>query len=338
MDLNSPALALNRQAIIVLGMHRSGTSALAGALAMAGTRLPARLMPPHNDNPSGFFEPEKIVALHDRLLAAAGVSWWSLEPITDAWLSSSDARAYVDELVAAVRQDYEDAALFIIKDPRMCRLMPLWRMVLDRLAARSSFVIPIRNPLEVARSLARREGERFSLRYGCLLWLAHMLDAERESRNSPRVFVHYDRLLDDPVRVVEDVILNVTRLPPALDGVRATAVRSFVDPHLRHHFAQMDELRRHVAFYPWLWRAYSALGALVHYPHDATAQNQSRYHRQHFCFRRHQPQRGVAVCAVARIRRRPAALIDQGIAREALIALLRAEGRRKCLHLESCSP
>jgi len=268
--LNSPAS--HRQAIIVLGMHRSGSSALAGALAMAGARLPARLMPPHSDNPSGYFEPAKIVALHDRLLAAAGISGQSLEPITDAWLSNAKARAYVDELVAAVREDYDDATLFVIKDPRMCRLMPLWRTVLDRVAARASFVIPIRHPLEVARSLARREGERFSLPYGCLLWLAHMLDAERESRHSPRVFVHYDRLLDDPVRVVEDTILKITRRRPTLDSSKATAVRSFVDPHLRHHYAQIDELRRHVEFYPWLWRAYSALGALVHYPHDPAAQ------------------------------------------------------------------
>jgi hypothetical protein len=272
MNLNSPALALDRQAIIVLGMHRSGTSALAGALAMAGARLPARLMPAQIDNPSGFFEPEKIVALHDRLLSAAGISWQSLQPVADEWLSTAEARAYVDELVTAVRQDYDDATLFVIKDPRMCRLMPLWRTVLERLGTRASFVIPIRHPLEVARSLATRENKRFSLRYGCLLWLAHMLDAERESRSSPRVFVHYDRLLDDPVRVVEDIISKVTGRRPALAGAMATAVRSFVDPHLRHHYAQMEELRSHSALYRWLGSAYGALGALVHYPHDRAAQ------------------------------------------------------------------
>jgi hypothetical protein len=120
-----------RQAILVLGMHRSGTSALAGALGLLGARLPARQMPPHVDNPKGYFESAHIVAIHERLLAAAGTSWFGLDRISDEWFHSAQATSFVDELVAAVREEFDDAALFVVKDPRMCRLMPIWREVLN---------------------------------------------------------------------------------------------------------------------------------------------------------------------------------------------------------------
>ena len=83
MTRKSPVSKAKRQAIIVLGMHRSGTSALAGALGMLDMGLPARLMPAAPDNPKGFFESDQIAAIHDRFFEAAGTNWFGVEKIPE---------------------------------------------------------------------------------------------------------------------------------------------------------------------------------------------------------------------------------------------------------------
>ncbi|HEX5210184.1 MAG TPA: sulfotransferase [Pseudolabrys sp.] len=259
----------DRQAIIVLGMHRSGTSALAGTLAKLGVRLPARLLPENEYNPKGYFEPGQIVAIHDRLLAAAGLSWSSIAGLPKTWFGSDEARACAAELAEAVRQDYADAPLFVVKDPRMCRLMPLWRTVLDEVGAQARFVMPLRHPDEVARSLQRRDG--LPLAQGYLLWLCHVLEAERETRNAPRVFVHFHDLLSDPMQTAEAVAVRLIgkSLAAGEDGAREIA--ALIDPALRHEIAQPGELLEPAALRPWLMDAYEAFAALIGNPTDQQA-------------------------------------------------------------------
>ena len=257
-----------QQAIIVLGMHRSGTSALAGALGMLGIRLPTRLLPTTPDNPKGYFEPDQIVAIHERLLAAAGTKWSSIEKLPEEWVSSAEASAYVHELASAVRQDYDDASIFVIKDPRMCRLIPIWRKVLVEVGVRASFAIPLRNPIEVARSLEKRDG--LPLAHGCLMWLRHVLDAEFETRGSRRVFIHYHDLLSDPAGVAEHVASQLTEKTPRLNAESKRDINSFIDAELRHHIAEPAELQHPYTFYPWLKEAYEAHSTIVDHPDDKT--------------------------------------------------------------------
>jgi glycosyltransferase involved in cell wall biosynthesis len=253
-----------RQAIIVLGMHRSGTSALAGALGILGMRLPPDLLPPMIDNPKGYFESKQIVAIHDRLLKAAGASWFSIESLPEDWFKTAAASAFVDELVAALRQDFGDAGTFVVKDPRMCRLVPLWRRVLGKVGAQARFAIALRNPLEVARSLEKRND--LPLAHGCLLWLRHVLEAERETRGSRRVFVHYHDLLSDPARMAERVASQLTEKTLVPNKEKEQEISSLIDSDLRHHVAKPEDIHLPDAFYPWLWDAYEACGALVERP------------------------------------------------------------------------
>ena len=76
-----------RTAYLVLGMHRSGTSALANVLALAGASLPREVMPADSHNARGYFEPWRIAVFNDRRLAAAGTSWissWGLAVLNPA--------------------------------------------------------------------------------------------------------------------------------------------------------------------------------------------------------------------------------------------------------------
>ena len=229
-----------RQAILVLGMHRSD-SALAGTLGLLGARLPARQMPPHADNPKGYFESEKITAIHERMLAGAGSSWFALDQIPVEWFHSTQAASFVDEIVAAVYDDYDDAAVFVIKDPRMCRLVPIWREVLDRIGAQPSYVIALRSPVDVAHSLKRRD--YLPLNYGCVLWLWHMLKAELETRGAPRVFENYDDLLGNSARSAAHIVAQLGINELAVNENYTGKIKSFIDVLLRHHHFGVKKLK-----------------------------------------------------------------------------------------------
>ena len=166
-------------------------------MSVLGASLPRVLMPalPGN-NDVGFFEPSRIVEIHDELLAAAGSTWHDPSPLPEAWFRSPAARAFGQRLRAAYVEEYGDARLTVLKDPRICRFLPLWREIMDSLNVTPLFVIPFRHPMEVAASLARRDG--FPSRKSQVLWLQHVLLAEEATRGCGRGFIAYEELLSDP--------------------------------------------------------------------------------------------------------------------------------------------
>lgn len=175
-------MASTRQqtALIVLGMHRSGTSALAGVLGHLGAALPQDLMAPSDMNAKGFFESNRITGLNDRLLAQAGFTWWDPRLFPATWFGTPEAEALLDEAVEVLRADYGDARLFVMKDPRICRLLPFWIAALDRFGARVRIVHTHRAAWDVAASLSR--WAEYEPEFGLILWARHVLDAEADSR------------------------------------------------------------------------------------------------------------------------------------------------------------
>lgn len=237
-----------RRAVLVLGMHRSGTSALTRVLSLHGPALPADLMAGRADNPRGFFESRGMVALDDAMLAALGSAWDDPRPLP----ADAPARlaGFVPDCVALLRDQVPDGADFILKDPRACRLLPAWLPALAALGALPFAVIAVRNPLEVAASLAERDGmERLD---ALRLWLAHAVAAERDTRGIGRVVVHYDDLLRDWRGVVARVGL-------AVRGGAAAATEAFLAGALRHHGRTTDALLRDAGVPAVVKRAYAEL-------------------------------------------------------------------------------
>lgn len=182
--------------IIVAGMHRSGTSAFTRVLNLLGADLPKRLMPPApNNNENGFWEPARLVAVHDELLEAMGSAWDDPLPLPDHWLQSDAARQARQRLSEEVGEDFGSSRVFVLKDPRICRLLPLWLDLLDEQGIEPAVVIPVRNPLEIAASLGKRD--RMAHAKALLLYLRSMLEAELASRGRRRLFASYRELVAD---------------------------------------------------------------------------------------------------------------------------------------------
>ncbi|MCA9752976.1 MAG: glycosyltransferase [Gemmatimonadetes bacterium] len=227
-------------AILVLGMHRSGTSALTRVLHLLGADLGSNLMPPSPANPKGYWEHADIVSLHDDALAQLGRTWDDPRPIDAERLRGPDLAPVRRQLRDLLEREFGDTALWAVKDPRLCRLLPLWAPVLEELGVTPRFLLAHRDSREVAASLARRE--HMDSGFAHLLWLEHVLVAERATRGSVRSSLWYGDLLGD-WRDVMGRVASELRIawPNPLESV-ATEVDTFLDPSMRHHRSSEDPL------------------------------------------------------------------------------------------------
>lgn len=206
--------AATRRAVVVLGMHRSGTSLAAGCLQRLGVDFGPRLMPPNADNPLGYFEHNDVVNLHDRALLALDRSWDDPHPLPAEWWRDERIVPYHTQLLGILRRDFSNAPLWGLKDPRLCRLLPWWESVWPDVSSRPLFLLVRRSPAAVAASLARREG--MSAGTAHLLWLWHVLEAEHGSRPHDRLILDFDDLRRDENAALAPVRRWLGLPPPAV--------------------------------------------------------------------------------------------------------------------------
>lgn len=230
----------SKRLVLVLGMHRSGTSALTRALALAGASLPEDMLPPSSDNPDGFFECRPVVLAHENLLAELGLGWDTEPPVPAAWFASPAAAGYAQRLGIVLKQELASKTDLLLKDPRMCRLMPLWRDLCAAQQIEAVAVLAVRHPLEVAASLAARNGMP-SFR-ALLLWLRYVLEAEAGSRGLRRTIITYDALMADGVGTLRRIGAALAIGAPDGASIDTKAVAEFLSGGRRHHRAGADGL------------------------------------------------------------------------------------------------
>lgn len=221
------------KAILVAGMHRSGTSALAGALNLLGIPLGNRLLEPGPDNPKGYWEHGDIVAVHEQLLSELGSRWDDVRALPEVWLSGEPARRAAVAIGEILERDFGGESLWAVKDPRLCRLLPLWLEVLDRMHIRPCILVIARDPGEVSASLYARNG--YAPPFGEVLWLRYVNDALAASEYALREVVLFDDLLAQPLGVTQSALTRLGVAIPELDDKLRSTVESFVSTTNRHH-------------------------------------------------------------------------------------------------------
>jgi len=222
-----------RPIVLVLGMHRSGTSLCAHVLSAMGVDM-ADEVREDSSNPRGHWERWEIVELHDRILELFNRAYYG--PFHDfslpeAWWADPRVVQIKQEIVAFLEKRM-GRAHFGFKDPRTVRLMPLWHQIINDLRLVPKVVLSLRNPSHVARSLNARDG--MILAQGEYRWLVHMIDFFRYTSALDVCTVEYETWF-------EDFSINVNKLrrflglqrkggPPYLDD----ALCGIIDPALRH--------------------------------------------------------------------------------------------------------
>lgn len=239
-----------RVAVLVIGMHRSGTSALTRVLNQVGCDLPARLIGGNQSNQPGHWESESVARFNDRLLESAGTSWDDWLEFNPRWISSPKADAFRAEVPVLVEQEFGASRLFVLKDPRICRMADFWIDALESASIRPVVILPLRNPLEVAASLKARNGFDFSL--GMLMWLRHVLDAEHATRSVPRFFTSFDDLMSNWARMLERAQQALGVDWPRLSNQVHGEIEGFLSQELRHHREAPENLTENPAVSHWL--------------------------------------------------------------------------------------
>ena len=216
--------------VLMLGMHRSGTSAATRLVNVLG---PSLCLPGDMVrgpwNPSGHWESRSLMHLNDNLLRQMGRTWWYPPPTGDAY---GTVAASVTTRPAQARRAFRRVhrtVPWVWKDPRTSVLVPFWRAALGpRLAA----VVVFRNPLDVAESLGRRHDVPVS--FGVALWERYNRLILAHSAGMPVLVTRYDDLVEDPAGWSAGVAAFLAGEGMTLDGPDPAEARAFVDPELRH--------------------------------------------------------------------------------------------------------
>ena len=240
---NHEAASRERRAICILGMHRSGTSALARLLNILGVYLgePDRLLAADDAvNPEGFWEHVGIMKCQDRLLHALGRTWYDPTPLPEGWISSADCRSCKDDLLSIIEEEFADKAIWGWKDPRTCLLLPMWDELACSLGLRIDYVMIVRNPLDVAASLSKRDA--MLVDESLPLWLYYVLSALHGARRGRRCVVLYDRLLACWHEEMKRISGHLTIPWPSDEENIAAEVARFLKPTLRHASSSLEDL------------------------------------------------------------------------------------------------
>lgn len=192
-----PAETHLHRPIIVLGMHRSGTSLVAELIDKCGAFGNDEFLPADYRNPQGYWEYAPLVHFNRRLLAS--VRSQSFVPPSDQdertlreRASLSPWKSEATQLISAMEVGERG---WYWKDPRLAVMLPFWQQFWGE----AVFVIAVREPSDTALSLEKRD--KLPLTAGYLLWQRYMTAALKHTEREPRrIFVQYERLLAEPVR------------------------------------------------------------------------------------------------------------------------------------------
>lgn len=255
--------AFPSEIVIVLGMHRSGTSTVTRSLSLLGYSLPKTLIKGNASNRRGHWESQPIARLNDRYLNAADLTWadWNAGQLST--ISAEARRDFEQDIRATIADQFPAGQPAVIKEPRMCRLVTLYRSALgDQIP--TTVVITVRNPLEVIASLVKRNG--MTEANACLLWLRYMLDAVTDTADMPRAFVAYDDCISNPIDTLRGLgdFAGLT-FPNALDAA-APEITEYLSASLRNYASTPEDVLHSDLTRGWVSDVYNALLVLKHDP------------------------------------------------------------------------
>ena len=206
------------------------------------------------------------MALNDEILAAGGSHWEDWRQFDSERIDASARVTLRARAKSALADEFGDASLPIVKDPRMCRLMPFWSSVFREVGWSVRPLLQLRSPLEVALSLNRRNG--IPLSRGSLIWLRHVLDAEAGTRGMRRAVLDWSDFLGNRKRTLERAGEQLDLTWPRWSDSALTEIDEFVSADLKHEAANEDDLRVHPAISDLVRETNAAMMELVKDPTD----------------------------------------------------------------------
>lgn len=238
-------------------MHRSGTSAVAGAIDLLGAERPVSILEGGPSNPLGYFEAYSVIHVNDWILRRAGCTWYDSLGFDPEALDPVTCKTAMALINIAIGAEFSDASLLLLKDPRLCLLLDYWLPMLDAMHIEPMVLLVLRHPAEVIASLDRRDAFPPSL--AAAAWLQHVLAAELATRGRRRALVTYEELLTDwrtcLMRAGQQAQID---WPVAFDAV-ANQMAQRLPGALRHHHTRVVDARVPSSLVPPMHAAFELL-------------------------------------------------------------------------------
>ncbi len=243
MTTNSSSPSKN--IFVILGVARSGTSAIARGLKALGIELGDKMSPGNPKwNAKGFWEDTDIVYnIHARAFSALNFAPYGIDTLTHEQQTSEALHEIKLSATALLKERFTATDHWGFKDPSTVKLLAFWQTIFTELQFRENYIIALRNPLETAQSYQQVTGA--DLEIGFLLWLAHIFPAIEETQGKNRVIVSYDLLLQQPDAQLTrlQTQLKIPLLSSSADIKNYT--EDFLDKKLHRHAASVKDLLTH---------------------------------------------------------------------------------------------
>jgi hypothetical protein len=223
--------ARSTRGVLVVGMHRSGTSATTRTLNLLGLPLciAKDLLPIYGGNPTGHWESHTMMMFNERLLHCLEARWNRIPAIDEP--APWQRLATYAETARLAFDSVHPTSTWVWKDPRNCLLLMFWRTVL---ASNPPVVLVLRDPAEIVASLRARS--EITIEAALTLWERSMHHALLGCAGAPTFVVHYGDLLERPHEVCHSMTSFLIEVGIPVHG-SAGDVSAFLDPRLRHHKA-----------------------------------------------------------------------------------------------------
>ncbi len=183
-----------KQAILVVGYYRSGTSALCGSLADLGVQISSDAES-NASNPKGFFESTELIKFDIRVLELMQSYWSDLSPLPEGWIDRADVQMQREVLAEILSCQFAGAPLVAVKHPHLCRLLPLYEQAVQDAGYGVKVLHTHRSPYAVATSQATKNN--LTRAHAIALWASYITSGELGARGLPRAWVRYPDLLRD---------------------------------------------------------------------------------------------------------------------------------------------
>lgn len=202
-----------------------------GVLHHWGVILGRQIKGPSVNNQKGFFENIPAMRLDHKIMESFGLRWDSLAPLPQGWRDKEGGGATRKMMGDILDQEFEGASMIAMKDPLLCRLFSIWEPLLVERFYQMRFLIPYRHPMNVARSLEKRD--RIPLEKGLALWKIYVEESLKNSESGPRYFFNYDAFFKNPKRDIRSLHRFVE--PPRNYQDSLVDLNEFISADLRHH-------------------------------------------------------------------------------------------------------
>ena len=213
--------------LVVLGMHRSGTSCITNLLRNMGAYFGSKdaSTGQNEENPRGFWERRDMRHITDKLLFSAGADWCDVANFDLEKIPKPIEKSAIQDF-GYILDDLNKEPVWVLKEPRLCLLLPILRTCLAQPLA----VCVHRNPLEVALSLQKRNG--FTLAFGLALWEYYTVNMLKNTSDLNRIFISYNKVMENSIQSVNQIQQAFTTFDIPLKVPSKEKIPELVDTNL----------------------------------------------------------------------------------------------------------